>query len=213
MSLGYRDDNHVIPGFNMVVLDVEDSVDIDTAKMLLADYKWILHTTKNHTNKKHRFRIVLPMSHTLELSTLEYKEFMENIYDWLPFEVDTATKDRCRKWMTCKGNYWYNDGLMLDTLQFVPKTKKADERKQTLAGQTNLNNLERWFINNTGSGNRNHRLCAYAFACVETGQDVATVRNNVVSLNSRLDKPLDITEIDSTIMVSVSKRVHTKKGA
>jgi hypothetical protein len=211
----YRDNAHVIPGSNMVVLDVEDSVDVDTAKMLLADYKWIIHTTKNHTTKKHRFRIVIPMTHILELTSDEYSEFMQNVYDWLPFEVDTATKDRCRKWMTCKGNYWYNDGLLLDSLQFIPKTKKADERKQTLAGQTNLSNLERWFLNNTGGANtnRNYQMMKYAFACVDTGQDVATVRSNLMSLNSRLQDPLDTTEIDSTIMVGVSKRVHTKKGA
>lgn len=210
---GYRDEAHCIPGVNLIVLDVEDSIDIPTCKLLLEEYTYLLHETKSHTSKKHRFRVIMPMSHNMEFEAQEFKDFMQNIYDWLPFDVDDKTGQRSRKWMTNKGNYWYNKGLLLDTMQFIPKTKKADERKSTLAGQTNLSNLERWFINNTGDGNRNHRLCAYAYACVEMGQDVATVRNNVMSLNSKLESPLDTVEIDSTIMVSVSKRVHVKKGA
>ena len=191
---------------------VQNSLDIPTAKFLLQDYTWLMHETKRHTAKNHRFRVIMPISHNMEFEAQEFKDFMQNVFDWLPFDVDDKTGQRSRKWMTNKANYWYNNGQLLDTMQFIPKTKKAEERKATLAGQTNLSNLERWFINNTGNGNRNHRLCAYAFACVEMGQDVATVRNNVISLNSKLESPLDTVEIDSTIMVSVSKRVHVKKG-
>ena len=206
----YRDEAHCIPGVNLVVLDIEDSVSINTAKLLLKEYKWLLHTTKRHTDTNHRFRIIMPMSHLLELDARDYKEFMLNIYDWLPFEVDRQTNQRSRKWMTHKGKFWYNDGLSLDALQFVPKTKKAEERKAMVANQTNLNNLERWFINNTNDGNRNNQLAKYAFALIDLGQDLASIQNNVLALNNKLDNPLEEAEVSSTIIVSATRKFHQK---
>jgi hypothetical protein len=206
---GYRDEDHCIPGVNMIVLDVENSVSIDTAKFLLEDYQWLIHTTKRHTNDKHRFRVMMPLTHILELEAKDYKEFMHNIFDWLPFSVDDQTGQRSRKWMTCKGNFWYNSGQLLDALQFVPKTKKADERKRIVSTQTSLTNLERWFINNA-DGNRNNQLAKYAFKMVEMGHDIETIRNNVMALNKKLPDPLQESEILATIIVSATKRVHTR---
>ena len=209
---GYRDDMHVIPGFNLVVLDVEDSVSLDVAKHLLADYKYFIHTTKRHTDKNHRFRIIMPMSHTLELNQRDFRDFMSNLFDWLPFEVDRQTAQRSRKWLTCNGKHWYNDGQLVDALQFVPKTKKAEEQKQILAGQTNLTNLERWFVNNTTAGNRNGMLLRYAYACMDMGQDLHSIQNNVMELNRKIDEPLDETEVLSTVVASVTRKYHQKKG-
>jgi hypothetical protein len=204
---GYRDEEHVHGDANLVVLDVENSVDIDTAKLLLKDYTWLLHTTKSHTPDAHRYRIIMPMSHHFELSKLDYRDFMKNIYDWLPFEVDRATHDRCRKWLTWNGKYCYNKGQLLDTLQFIPKTKKADDRKQTLAGQTNLTALERWSLNQAGEGNRNHTLARYAFTLTELGHSFDQIRSQVMDMNQKLDDPLDDAEIHSTILTTVSKRI------
>ena len=207
----YRDEAHCIPGANLIVLDVENSIDIKTAQFLLKDYTWLMHLTKRHTNDDHRFRIIMPLTHHVELETQDYKDFMKNIFDWLPFSVDDQTGQRSRKWLTAKGKHWYNDGILLDTLQFVPKTKKADDQRKLVAGQTNLSNLERWFINNTTHGNRNHKLCAYAFALIDLGHDVETITQKVKDLNSRLDSPLDDAEIMTTIIVSVTRRVHAKE--
>ena len=204
---GYRDEEHVTGDANLIVLDVENSVDIDTAKLLLKDYAWLIHETKSHTPSAHRFRIIMPMSHHFELSKADYREFMRNIYEWLPFDVDMATHDRCRKWLTWNGNYWYNKGQLLDTLQFIPKTKKADERKQLLASQTNLTALERWSLNQAKNGNRNHTLARYAFTLVELGQSFDAIRAQVLDMNQKLDEPLDDAEIHSTILTTVNKRI------
>jgi len=207
---GYRNEEHCIPGSNLVVLDVENSVSIDTAKLLLIDYTWFMHTTKRHTDAEHRYRIIIPLSHKVEFNEIEYKEFMKNIFEWLPFDVDTSTGQRSRKWLTFKGKYWYNKGQLLDTLQFVSKTKKADEHKRIVASQSNLTNLERWFINNSADGNRNNQLRNYAFMLVDMGYDADTIRVKVMDLNSKMEDPLEDSEILSTIIVSVGKRVHTK---
>jgi hypothetical protein len=208
---GYRDEAHIIQGCNMIVLDVEGSIDIPTAQMLLKDYTWLMHTTKRHTDTEHRYRILVPLSHIIELDARDYRGFMKNIFDWLPFGVDTATVDRCRKWLTHNGKHWYNDGELLDALQFVPKTKKADEQKKLLAGQTNLSNLERWFINNIEAGNRNHKLCAYAFALIDMGYDLDVITSKVTELNKKLHEPLEEAEIHRTILVTVNKRLHERK--
>lgn len=207
---GYRDEAHAIPGFNMVCLDVEKSVSIDTAKHLLKDYKYFLHTTKRHDPKDHRFRIVMPISHVLEMDQKDYKDFMNNLFDWLPFEVDRATAQRSRKWLTHNGKWWYNDGELIDALQFVPKTKKADERKNVLANQTNLTNLERWFINNTDDGSRNNQLIKYAYACMDMGQDLHSIQSNVLELNRKLEMPLEEAEVLSTVIQSITRKFHTK---
>lgn len=210
---GYRDEEHVIPGCNMVVLDVEGSVDIPTARLLLQDYTYLIHTTKRHTEKNHRFRVIMPLSHEVELDAKEYREFMKNIYAWLPFDVDTATQDRCRKWLTCKGNHWYNSGELLDALQFVPKTKKAEDRKKMLAGQTNLSALERWALNQVEDGNRNHTLARHAFTLVEMGYSLEDIVAKVMDLNSKFDDPLDESEIHRTILVTVNKRITARNSA
>jgi len=208
---GYRDNEHVIPGADLIVLDVEHSIDIDTAKLLLKDYTFLVHTTKRHTDTEHRYRIIIPLDHQIELNPKEYAGFMKNIYEWLPFDVDTATHDRCRKWLANKGKHWYNKGQLLDTLQFIPKTKKAEDRKIILAGQTNLTALERWSINQAEDGNRNHTLARYAFTLVELRHDFETIRSKVMDMNSKLEDPLDEAEIHSTVLQSVSKRLSTQE--
>jgi hypothetical protein len=208
---GYRREDNAIPGVNMIVLDVEKSIPISTAQMLLKDYTYLLHTTKRHTDEDNRYRIIMPISHTLELDAREFKEFMNNIFDWLPFEVDRATGQRSRKWLTCNGKHWYNDGETLDALQFVPKTKKAEERRAILLDQTNLTNFERWFVNNTSNGNRNGMLVRYAFALIDMGQDFNSISNNVLALNKKLPEPLDEREILSTVLASTNQRL-LKRG-
>lgn len=209
----YRDEAHVVPGFNLVCLDVENSVSLDMAKLLLKDFKYLIHVTKRHTDKDQRFRVILPLSHTLELDSKDFREFMSNIFDWLPFDVDRQTAQRARKWLTNKGDFWYNDGQLLDALQFVPKTKKAEEHRAIVATQTNLSALERWFVNNTQSGNRNHNLLRYAYALIDGGKDIATIQLMVLDLNKKLDKPLDEIEVLSTVVASATRKFHAKGAA
>jgi hypothetical protein len=207
---GYRDEMHVAAGFNLVVLDCDDGTSVDTAKLLLEEYTYFLYTTKRSTPDKERFRIVFPISHVLEFDKKEYKEFMDNIFKWLPFEVDTQTGQRSRKWLSNPGQVYYNDGELLDALEFIPKTKKAEERRIKLANQGSLTALERWFINATEEGNRNNQLARFAFALVDMGYDLDSIRNNVLALNSKLAEPLSEMEVLSTVMQSAAKKIAEK---
>jgi hypothetical protein len=135
---------------------------------------------------------------------------MANIFDWLPFKVDTATNQRSRKWLTHKGNYWYNDGELLDALLFIPKTSKSDAQKQRVLDLQALSNLERWFVNNTGEGNRSNQLIKYALVLVDSGMGLDSIRNNLLALNNKLPNKLDDAEIVSTILVSAAKAISKK---
>lgn len=205
---GHRSDDYMKGGFNMIVLDVDDGTTIETVRELLRDYKCFIHTTKRHTATDHRFRIAMPLNFKLTMDSEEYKEFMRNIFEWLPFEVDAATGQRARKWQTCPGHYEFIDGgELLDAMEFIPKTTKNDERKQSILKLGSLNNLERWFFTQLKSGNRNNCFVRYALMLVDSGVQVPQVRDSILALNNKLDNKLSVAEIDSTIMRTVARRV------
>lgn len=207
---GHRSEEDCIPGFNLVVFDVDGGVNLSTVKLLLKNYKYLIYTTKRHTDLDHRFRIIMPINYELVLDAKDYKEFISNIYDWLPFEVDTATNQRARKWLSHNGHYEYNEGEVLDALPFIPKTSKNEARKELLQTQQQMDNLERWVINNTGDGNRNNMLLRFAMILVDAGFDFEGVRSRVMSLNDKMADKLDEVEVMSTIMVSVGKAISKR---
>jgi hypothetical protein len=207
---GYRNEENCIPGFNLVVIDVDGGVNISTVKLLLKNYKFLIYTTKRHTETENRFRIILPINYELSLDAKDYKEFMSNIYEWLPFEVDTATNQRARKWMSHDGTFEYNEGEVLDALPFIPKTSKNEERKELMNSQQSMDNLERWVINNIGDGNRNNMLLRFAMILLDGGFDFETIRQRVMTLNNKIADKLDEAEIMSTIMITVAKSISKR---
>lgn len=194
-------------GFNMVVLDVEKSVDIETAKLLLSGHKYLLHTTKRHTDAENRYRILLPLSHHLNMSASEYKDFMSNIYEWLPFEVDDATGQRARKWATHAGDYFYGEGECLYALQFIPKTSKNAQRKEEAAKYLDMGRAESWFAKRMSEGNRSNELIKYALMLVDNNKSASEVEDAVIALNDKLNEPLAESEIRNTILVTAAKRM------
>lgn len=202
---GYRNEENCIPGFNLVVLDVDGGTQLSTAKALLAKYKWLMYTTKRSTDENNRFRIILPLNYTLQMDSKEYKEFMANICEWLPFETDQDAYQRGRKWLTHPGHFEYNDGELLDALPFIPKTAKNEERKRQLVDMKSMDNLERWFIGNIGDGNRNNLLLRFAKILVDQGLDYDTIHDRVKGLNNKLVDKLDEAEIQMTILKTVAK--------
>ena len=151
--------------------------------------------------------MILPINYELTLDAKDYKEFMSNIFEWLPFEVDTATNQRARKWLSNDGHFEYNEGDVLDALPFIPKTSKNEERKELLNSQHSMDNLERWVINNTGDGNRNNMLLRFAMILVDAGFEFEPIRSRVIGLNDKMPDKLDEAEIMSTIMITVAKAI------
>ena len=207
---GYRNEENSIPGFNLAVIDVDGGVNLSTAKMLLKGHKFLIYTTKRHTDQENRFRIIFPMNYELQLDAKDYKEFMSNIYSWLPFDVDKETNQRSRKWLSNNGHFEYNDGEILDVLPFIPKTSKNEDRKKLVDSQQSMDNLERWVINNIGDGNRNNMLLRYAMILMDGGFDFEGIRQRVVQLNNKIADKLDEAEIMATIMISVGKALSKR---
>jgi len=207
---GYRDTHHCIGGFNVCILDMDGGVSIKMTELLLNKYRYLLYCTKRHTAEKNRFRLIMPISHKLKLNENDYKQFMQNVYNFLPFELDEQTNNRSRKWLTNAGKYSYHEGELFDALPFIPHTKEANKRKEIYIKYSNLTNLERWVVTNANDMGRNNTLLRYAYVCVDLGQDYNSVRTNTMNLNGKLDKPLDEQEIDSSIMQSVAKKVITR---
>lgn len=211
-AMGHRCEENALPGFNLLVIDIDGGCQLGTAKLLLKDYKALYYTTKRHTEEEHRFRIVLPMNYELKLDAKDFKEFMNNVHEWLPFEVDDQTGQRARKWMSHNAHYEYTEGQLIDVLPFIPKTTKNEERKTRLDSQQSLDNLERWMLNNTGDGNRNNMLLRYGMMLVEAGFTFNEVNSKIKDLNDKMPDKLDEAEIMGTIMVSVTKAIG-KRGA
>ncbi|UUV42123.1 DNA primase [Salmonella phage SP154] len=209
---GHRDGSNILPGFNVIVIDVDEGTSLDEVKVLMKDYTYFIHTTKRHQTEGYgdRFRLIMPINYHLKLDENEFREFMNNVYEWLPFKVDEQTSQRCRKWATHQGITFSNEGEILDALAFIPKTSKNDELKKTMVDLGNLDNLERWFAQRMGNGNRNNQLLKFAMMLADTGLDYQGILDKVLGFNAKLDSGLPEIEIHSTIMRSVSKKLSEK---
>lgn len=205
---GHRAEEHVIPGFNMVVLDVDGGVSLETCHELLKEYKFMTYTTKRHTEEENRFRLVLPINYHLELDSDEYKQFMNLLMEWLPFSTDESANQRAKKWLTNPdGKVHFNlDGEVLDVLPFIPKTTKNEQHRAQMKEVQSLDNLERWFAGRIANGNRSNQMIKFALTLVDSGYDLMTVNKMVHAFNGKLQEPLPENELDTTIMVTVAKR-------
>lgn len=206
---GHRKAENAIKGFNLLILDMDSGLPINVCKTLLKDYKFFISTTKRHTESHNRYRIILPMSHKLYLDSDEYKKFMQNVFEWLPFEADEQTKDIARKWSSHKGEYLYNDGKLIDVLQFIPDTPKEAEHKKFYSRHSGVENLQRWFLlNNREESGRNNCLRDYALALLDNGMNADNIRHSVYDLNEKFTPPLPNNEIESTVMKTVIKKEY-----
>lgn len=208
---GHRADENVLPGFNLVVLDLDGGVPLEAVKNVLKDQKYLIYTTKRHTEDNHRFRVVLPTSHVMKLTNKDYRDFMKAVCEWFPFEIDEGTFQASKKWLSHDGDYYYNDGDLFDVLPFIPRTSKDEERKKLTASQSSLNNLERWVLNNTGDGNRNNNLMRYAFIMLDMGADFVSIQEKVLELNEKMPDKLAPDEINNTIMKTVARKAASKQ--
>lgn len=212
---GHRSEENVIAGFNMIAIDVDGGIPLQTVHDLMRDYKFLTYTTKRHTPEENRFRLIMPINYHLQLDQAEYREFMNGIMAWLPFQTDESANQRAKKWQSFEGGqYHYNlEGEFLDVLDFIPKTSRNEQHKQQSQQLGSLDNLERWFAGRIASGNRNNQMIKYALCLCDAGWDFPSVRTQVHAFNKKLSDGMSDQEIDSTILVTVAKRFTTQAAA
>lgn len=207
----HRLETNCIQGFNMAVVDIDGGCSIETFKLLMKDYEFTLYTTKRHTSEENRFRVIFPMSHIVKLSSDDFKLFMGNITDWLPVPVDESVGQRSRKWLCHNGEFFRNEGKLLEATLFIPKTKKSDELATSISANSNLTNLERWFFKEASEGNRNNSIARYAFALLDSGHQEVDIIKLVSEFNKRLKKPLAKDELQNTVLKSVGQRIAQRE--
>ena len=158
--------------------------------------------------------MILPTNYELQLDSDEYKEFIDNIRSWLPFEVDESVNQRSKKWETFdKGSYFYNtEGKLFDVLPFIPKTSKNEQYQKEFSKIESMDNLERWFAQRIGTGNRNNQLLKFALALVDSNMSVTDVESKVKAFNSKLSNPLSEKELESTIFKTVGQKILNKNS-
>ena len=205
---GHRTEENAICGFNCVVLDVDGGISLNTVHDLLKDYKFATYTTKRHTPENNRFRVIIPINYVLELDSDDYKEFMNNIMNWLPFKTDESANQRSKKWETnSKGTFFVNqNGKLLDALMFIPKTSKNEQYQKEFQKIESMDNLERWFAQRIATGNRNNQMIKYALLLVDSGLSQLDVEKKVKAFNKRLSNPLSDDELSATIFTTVAKK-------
>ena len=194
----------------MVVLDIDGGVSLETVHELMKEYKFMTYTTKRHTDEQNRFRLILPINYNLQLDTEEYKDFMNALMEWLPFDSDESSNQRAKKWETLENTsvHYNNEGHLLDALKFIPKTRKNEEYVKERQAIQSMDNLERWFAERIARGNRNNQMIKFAMALVDSGMNLIEVSDRVHGFNKKLENPLPEAEINNTILTTVAKRLQ-----
>lgn len=200
----HRSQKYVLLPFNLLVLDIDTGASLESAQDILKEYTYFIYTTKRHTDKAHRFRIVLPMKYKLYLNPDDYKQFMLNIFESLPFTIDDQTKDIARKWLSNQGQVFENTGELFDPKPYIPNTSLDRERKETIKKYGNTDNIARWFLQHIQIGNRNNGLYRYAALLSDKGYNLQEVKEKVIGLNAKLESPVDIQELENTVFTSIA---------
>ncbi len=211
---GHRKSENAIEGFNLLILDVDSGLPIEVCRTLLKEYKHLIATTKRNTAEHNRYRIILPMSHTLKLNVNDYKQFMKNVFSWLPFDSDEQTSDIARKWESFAGEHFYNDGKLFDVMDFIPNTPKENKYRDRVKKIGNSDTLQRWFlINFKDEDGRNNTLIKYALALLDDGMNSENIRHSVYDMNNKLEQPISELELESTVMKTIIKKEYERELA
>jgi len=202
---GHRNGDNLIPGFDICVLDVDGGTSIKAAQALLEEYEYIIYETKRSTPTNNRFRVLIPLSHKLKLNREDFKEFMSNVFEYMPFNVDDGTGDCARKWLSNTGTPILNEGKMLDVYDFLPNTKKQEEMHEASVRITDADSVQKYFLLNHSSG-RNNAALKYAYMLLDNGHSSDEVILLARDFNGKLINPLSTNELSSTVFKSVYKK-------
>ena len=210
---GYRDAEHAITGFDVIALDLDKDVSMELVGALMSEYEYIMQTTKRHTSENHRFRLLLPMKFRMKLNEEDFKTFMENVFEVLPFETDSQTKNISRKWLSNpNAEIFRNAGVLFDPTDFIPDTQKSIEFKKNMGDMSDLDALERYFMLELSHGaTRNNLMLRFATMLVDGGLGYEEIELKTLALNDKIDPPLPFKELNSTVFTTVRKKLSTRE--
>lgn len=207
-----RSNETALTGFQLIILDIDGGVDLETAKILFDEYTYLIATTRNHQIEKKgiiadRFRIVLPMEYALDLEADTYTQMMKNMFDDLPIEVDRLA-DIGRMYFSSKDcEHWYNEGRLFNADKYIPYTQEEEtyKKESTRLSKKNINGISQWVIRNQGIG-RNQSLIKLALLLVDKGFSHSEAKEEISRVNEQFDTPLSKSELERTIFKTISKK-------
>lgn len=207
-----RSNETALTGFQLIILDIDGGVDLETAKILFDEYTYLIATTRNHQVEKKgiiadRFRIVLPMEYALDLEADTYTQMMKNLFDDLPIEVDRLA-DIGRMYFSSKDcEHWYNEGRLFNADKYIPYTQEEEtyKKESTRLSKKNINGISQWVIRNQGIG-RNQSLIKLALLLVDKGFSHSEAKEEISRVNQQFDTPLSQSELERTIFKTISKK-------
>lgn len=209
---GKRSNDTALTGFQLIILDIDGGVDLETAKILFSEYTYLIATTRNHQKEKKgkiedRFRIVLPMEYTLDLDAETYTQMMKNLFEDLPIEVDKLSDIGRMYFSSAESKYWYNDGVLFSADKYIPHTQEEDlyKKEGVKLSKKNINGISQWCIRNQ-SGGRNNTLIKLALLLVDKGFTHDEAKEEIKRVNQQFDSPLSQSELERTIFKTLVKR-------
>lgn len=208
---GKRSKATTIAGCNMVVFDVDSTkTPPEILTKLLGEYNHIIYTTKSHTAKAPRYRLILPLSHKITLEDEQYKTLCKNIAYWLPVEVDLPALQRERKYRHYANSKVFAvlDKESINVMPYYPNTQQCDELDSIKGKVVSLSGMKRWVVRTaTEEGNRNNTLHRYASFLSEHSKDFKFIEKSVNEVNGMLPEPLSESEIAGTVLKSIKAKL------
>ena len=199
---------------NLVIIDVDENMKLETAKLMFSNHKCMIATTKSHQKEKNdvicdRFRIIFVTDRTIKLESEMYSEFMQNLYDSLGVPADTSCKDSSRFYYGAEGEYWYSDGeKLLEISDLIPDTSKDKERKIMLSssGVGSTDGVERFLLEEASKGSRNNTMIRYALLLKDSGYSYEDASKKVLEFNEKLPEGLSIKEVQGTVLKTLKRK-------
>jgi hypothetical protein len=194
---------------DVVILDIDDGIPIEAAKTFFGEWDCWIATTKSHQKEKNglicdRFRVVLLPNIKIKMDADTYSEFMANIMDGLGGFADPSCKDASRFYYGFKeSEVWKSDSTKpFDIRDYIPETKRQREVFAESGKITDATKLEKFFIKEANIRNRNDHLYRYANMMRESGENW---ESKVIEINEKLNEPLPMKELESSIIASISR--------
>lgn len=130
-----KSENWSNEGQNILILDIDDGLTIEEAKIKFSKYKYFLCTTKSHQVEKKglkcdRFRIILKAKNVPHNDS--YFDYMEQLEKLYPF-IDKQVNCKIGAFLGySKAIYFYNDGIEFDfdILKPIELPKPYEEPRQ-----------------------------------------------------------------------------------
>ena len=214
---GHRRAESFISGQNVIGFDIDDSMSLADALVLMKPYTYLIYTTKSHQKEKNgkvldRFRIILPTKTTFYVDEEQHKELYDNVAEVLGIQIyDRQTRNVSRFWFTSPScEIFTNVAENIDVTATLPETaanKKFIENMEYLAenyddrANESIKGFTKWFFANTDDGNRSDHLFRLGKFMKDLGEDAGKY---IEDFNAMLDDPLKPAELNN-IIKSVSR--------